>query len=574
MGRIARYFGNPGSRPDIHQRAPICVYDDTACDQNPKCSFEENTSIVSSSDESTENLGTVHVDKSGAIETSRGFTGLDKGKTDRALDKLVYIAGSQFVFFFMWIIIIVWAVVGIVYRAPNNWQVVMQDGQSIQSYVWDTLLMRQQLISAHEQTVICGVLRSRIANYKKLLQKKLSEKKIEETVKKDDARMVDTQLSDLDITPDLPVEVWYDKLSSFASFIIGSLPSMIIFWLGIIIWIVCGVIPTSSGNTPPYTGETTGSNPRLQKFSSTWQLYINSATAVVLLVCTIFLQNIRARHDKYISKFVVDIFDADSQIESKVRIACDDKNTVNPVVTIPAKKRSFFEKIIDFYADIIGTGAGVAIAIIAIGAWIAVGHLLNWSDNWWLIIGTYTGLIGFLDGFVIRQVYYRIVNHEEENYEIVAEEELELFELLGIECPEEYNGRAPALKKRSIDYRISVWINFICSSQWSVLCSIVVIVGLICAACGLHWTTTGQLLCNTPTMIIEAFFMIVLIQAHNWADYQRRVEFTALLARRRILLLHLERAFSGTQESKSTVQEVTFDTQESTFTAISESVSS
>ena len=80
-------------------------------------------------------------------------------------------------------------------------------------------------------------------------------------------------------------------------------------------------------------------------------------------------------------------------------------------------------------------------------------------------------------------------------------------------------------------------------TQWSVLVSVLIIIGLICASSGMRWSTTGQLIANTPTMIIEEFFLIVLIQAHNWADQQRRVEVSALLARRHILLAYIDGHF-------------------------------
>lgn len=214
----------------------------------------------------------------------------------------------------------------------------MQDGQSIQCYFWDTLLVRQQLLSAHEQRVVCGVLRSRIASFKRLAQE--HSKRAEQQLKVDDVNVVDFPIDDVEFSSKLLTENWYDSLCNYFSVIIGSLYTMIIFWLGIIIWIICGVIPKPGDNEPPYTGETTGSNPRLMKFSSTWQLYINSATAVVLLVSSMFLQNIRARHDKHISKYIVHIFNADSQIEEKLRGENGDYENENPIVTIKSSKRT------------------------------------------------------------------------------------------------------------------------------------------------------------------------------------------------------------------------------------------
>lgn len=542
MGRIKEFFGNPGSRPDVEQQAPITINTCANSEEAVKDKFDEDVvSLETDSESNTEGkLSKLHFNKRGDIETSRGFTGLWKGRTDNVLDVLVRIAGSQAVFFLMWAILITWVVIGIVYSAPFNWQVVMQDGQSIQSYLWDTLLMRQQLMSAHEQVHVCGTLRSRIAGYKRLFQQHAPEK---DTEVKESHKSFEMESDQSTISGELPAESWYDKLSSCFSRLLGSLPVMIIFWLGIFVWIGCGAKPLPTGNSPPFTGETSGSNPRLAKFSDDWQMYINTATAICLLVSTVFLQNIRARHDKYLVKFLHGIFSMDEKIDYQLRNYYNDFETPNPVITIYSKKRSSGEELIDWYADVIGTGIGVVVAVVVFAVWLGIGTPMGWSDDWWLIIGTYTGLIGFLDGFVIRQVYFRIVGHEEINYKVVAQDDAEIFDMLGIHCPDEFSGLHIPKRKNSIDYKISSFINTICSSQWSVLVSVLTILGLIIIASGLRWSTTGQLICNTPTMIIEAFFMIVLLQAHNWADQQRRIEVTALFMRRRYLLAYVEEVY-------------------------------
>lgn len=58
---------------------------------------------------------------------------------------------------------------------------------------------------------------------------------------------------------------------------------------------------------------------------------------------------------------------------------------------------------------------------------------------------------------------------------------------------------------------------------------------LIAIASSMKWSTTGQLLCNTPTMIIEGFILLVLIQAHNHSNEERGVEFNGILKRRLLL---------------------------------------
>ncbi|CCH59310.1 hypothetical protein TBLA_0B04750 [Henningerozyma blattae CBS 6284] len=595
MGKFLEFFSNPGQRPAIFHRAPLIAYEghdinpnltssdsnvedntvafvesddnkeqiqytvhekeehservichseDEFDDKKSNINVDETMSVSSDSDNTTKNfqIAEVMVHKKGDITSSIGFTGLEKGLTDKTLDKLVYFAGSQAMFILMWTILIIWIVLGGVYRAPDVWQVVMQDGQSIQCYIWDTLLMRQQLMSTHEQVLVCASLRSRLLAFKEfILRRKNSEEQDDETVNEED--MLNLELNESDMAGDIPMETWYDKLATLSSEWQGSLYFIIIYWLGVIVWIACGVIPSNAGNNPPYTGETTGKNPRLQKFSNTWQMYINTATAVALLISSTFLQNIRARHDIFIGRYLSSVYDVDRMIDLKLRNYFNDFHTPNPVIEVPEQKRSWSEKHIDTYADVIGTGFGIIITIVAFAVWVGIGNTLHWDDDWWLIIGTYTGLMGFLDGFVIRNVYFRIMRTEEEQFELVANADVELMELVGITCPEEYRYQEFDRNMKSIGYRISKTMNYFCSTTFSVYVSIAVIVGLICAASGMRWSTMGQLICNTPTMIIEEFFLLVLLQAHNWADKQRRMEVSALLARRKIILNYVERYF-------------------------------
>ncbi|CCK68822.1 Fet4p KNAG_0B03810 [Huiozyma naganishii CBS 8797] len=526
MGRVGKFFGNPGKRPDLHHQAPL-FSKGTDGDAASLCSVETAAVVgvpekkdaadavvdtTSLSDTSTAiELADVNLQRDGCIDVSIGFTGLHKTWFDKSLDWLVYWAGSQIVFIAMWAVLVCWVVVGAVYGAPFNWQVVMQDGQSIQCYVWDTLLMRQQLMSTHEQIMVCSQLRSRLASFKYFL---LKDPQVGGSTLQHKGASADDEHS----AGDLPIENWYDRVSSCASAVLGSVPAMVVYWIGIFVWIGCGALPQGG-----------------QKFADDWQMEINTAVAVSLLINSTFLQNIRARHDKFIAKCMLQIMDLDYNIDSCLRdhYPCE-RNRANKVITVHERKRTWGWKVIDWYADVIGTGIGVIIAIIAFGVWIGIGTPLHWDDNWWLIIGTYTGLVGFLDGFVIREVYYRIVQHEEENFAKLADEDLELFQQIGLECPEQY--RETPKHKRTLNYRISSFVNRACSNQWSVLVSVLIIIALICIASGMKWSTTGQLIANTPTMIIEEFFLIVLLQAHNWADMQRRIELSSLLGRRRILL--------------------------------------
>lgn len=546
MGRIGDFFGRPGERPALHHRAPLIQHDPATINQlslstdkinnnttsqetlndvklshdiiNDKdkgtCGTDSDEWSLSDSDDASTkvDLTNVHLQNDGYISINTSFTGQRKAFTDKALDRLVIWAGTQPMFFLMWIILIIWVVIGGVYNAPYVWQVVMQDGQSIQCYFWDTLLTRQQLTSSHEQVLMTTQLRSRLQTFKRLLLRDNNKSPRVENKPPDHYE---------NISGELPVENWYDRCCTAFSWIIGSVPCMVLFWCGIFVWIGCGAVPQG--------GET---------FSDGWQMDINTATAVCLLISSFFLQNIRARHDLFISKFLIKIVDMDDKIDLILRSVNDDFQTPNPVVTVDPAPRTKPEHIIDWYADVVGTGIGVVVAICVFAVWAGIGKPLHWSDDWWLIIGTYTGLVGFLDGFVIRQVYFRIINHEEDNFHKLASEEKQLFQILALDLPEEYFNEP--VRERTLNYKISEFVNMCCSTQWSVLASIIIIIALICIASGMLWSTTGQLIANTPTMIIEEFFMIVLIQAHNWADEKRRFEISALYARRHTLLKYVQ----------------------------------
>lgn len=79
---------------------------------------------------------------------------------DKSIILFLKITSSIYGFALACIILAVWIIIGIVYKAPDNWQIVMQDGKSIQSYIWDTLLMRQQLEDNNIFLVLYGRLKS------------------------------------------------------------------------------------------------------------------------------------------------------------------------------------------------------------------------------------------------------------------------------------------------------------------------------------------------------------------------------------------------------------------------------
>lgn len=436
---------------------------------------------------------------------------IDKFWIIRGLDFTVSVSGSRSFLMFMVAVMIIWIVLGIVYQAPQVWQVVMQDGQSIQCYLWDTILMRHQLKEHTSYLMFCATSKSRLLTFQRLL-KQYEDKKFAEVneASVDDSGTLTEKYDDVAVTN------WFDSLSNAVGECLGSIVLVIVYWAGIFVWLGCGAMYILSGNDAPFTGKYSGSNPEYTKWGNNWQLYINTGTAIVLLVTSVFLQNMRYRHEKYVQDIMNRIVKIERQIEVVLRDQTEDI-LPNPLVEIGREKRSPLEKAIDVYADLIGTGVGVVLAACVFVAWLVVGHLMKWNSTWWLIIGTYTGLVGFLDGFVLRLVYLRISAHENVIFQDLFEESAKVMH---IDPPQKTPSHHS--KMSFWGYKASVWINIICSSPYAVLVSVLVIIGLIVAASIMHWTTTGQLIANTPTMIIEGFMLIILIQAHNWDDYRRR----------------------------------------------------
>lgn len=434
---------------------------------------------------------------------------------DRMLVKMVNMTGSVYWFFLMWIILIIWIVVGIVYKAPDNWQIVMNDGEMIQTYIWDSFLMRQQLDDSAEFRKLYGRVKSRFVTHQRLLkQMNIASEKDHKPIKKccvinycpcdDKEKEHDRVESELNLNS----EKWFDRFSTWCSKWLGSSAAVIIYWVGIIVWIGCGNIESPTGDDPPAA--------QYGKWTNTWQLYINTATAVVLLITSVLLQNVRARNNIFVRGLMNQLDTIDRQIESIERF--NTKDTVdNALIPVPEVKRKGVQKVISGYADLIGAGLGLVLNTLVFAAWIGIGKPMGWSDEWWLIINTYTGLLSFIDGFVLREIYQSLDEPAEEMFIEMLNDSQALLNESGIE----YELRRP-VDDQSVSFKISSWINNLFSTTWSVIASFVLVIILIVIASILHWSELGQMICCTPTMIIEGFCLLILIQAHNWADYKRR----------------------------------------------------
>lgn len=439
----------------------------------------------------------------------------------RPLDAITKAAGSSVVFLGTLGLLLLWVILGITLGPSDVWQIVMQNASSIQCYVSDTLLMRQQFNTCSQFLKDIGELRSRNRSIVRMLRNLTPSQREEFLIEQEKQRGSRSRSQDpydqkkAEKTA-FKIKTSFDKVCDHVATAVGSLASLILYVIGIGVWL--------------------GTGPLLS-FNNEWQLYINTAVAVQLTFTSMFLQNVRRRHADSLGRTLSSVKEVDCELEWRLRSVTGDLMP-NLSFTIEPPETTRTERFIDIYAYVVGSGVGVALSTVVVAVWLGVGHLLRWNSNWWLIIGTYTGLVGFVDGFVLRNVYFRQSKILNEHLEALKEKDKDVFSLLNIPITEENHSS----NKRSLSFRISNKTVVLCAHPLSVIASLVVVVGLICVATGLLWSETGQLICNTPTMIVEGFLLIVLFQAHNMSNVKRREQFGAVLERRNILKGHLKRS--------------------------------
>ncbi|KAE9377344.1 hypothetical protein N431DRAFT_555554 [Stipitochalara longipes BDJ] len=442
--------------------------------------------------------------------TSRFQKLLQKTRSFKLLDSITNVAGSRLVFLGTLALLLVWTILGIVLGATDIWQIVMQNASSIQCYVSDTLLMRQQANATHSFLVSIAEMRSRSASCLRMLRS-LSPSQLQELKDLQGSELKEpSTLSHNKERKEKKVN-FFDRACDIVALATGSLPALTVYLIGTFVWLGLGP---------------------LFQWGNIWQLYINTAVAVELTFTSMFLQNVRRRHSDTLSRTLSSIRTLDSSLELRLReMTCD--TAPNPTIVIAPPETTRTERFIDVYAYIVGSGVGVALTSIIVITWLALGHLLMWDSNWWLIIGTYTGLVGFVDGFVLRNVYFRQSAILETHLQALVSADQSVFSFLGLPFfagngEEDGEGQ----KKKSLGLRISEGMIYYCAMPSAVIGSLVVVLILLAIATGLRWSETGQLLCNTPTMIVEGFLLLVLFQAHNLASVERRGQIGRALERR------------------------------------------
>lgn len=440
---------------------------------------------------------------------------LSTAKKPNAFDKITRAAGSSNVFFAMLAIIGVWVILGIVYGTTDTWQIIMQNASSIQVYVTDILLIRQQSNASRALMTTLAEIQSRNKTCERLLRQ-IPGCQWMETHKDEPKQLlvngrpiedeVEENLYMVNGKPSRFQYVW-TKTCHVMSSTLGSLWSFIVYWIGIFVWVGIG---------------------KVYDFSDTWQLYINTAVAVVLTFTSVFLQNVQQQQEDSLDKCLEYALKIDAEVEHRLRELTEDYKP-NPIFEIAPPPRGRLERYIDNFADCMGSLIGVIISLAFTIGWVAVGPLLQFDDNWWLIIGTFTGLVGFIDGFVLRNLYCRGERTVGDEFKHIAWSDGKVLDLLNVEVPEK------RIEKRALDTRISIATGDALGSTFASVAAVGFVISLLVIATIMRWSTTGQLLCNTPTMIIEGFLLLVLIQAHVISNEERGVEFNGVLKRRLLL---------------------------------------
>ncbi|KAJ5392009.1 Low affinity iron permease-domain-containing protein [Penicillium cosmopolitanum] len=445
---------------------------------------------------------------------------------DRWLDAAVRFAGSAPVFLFIVAGLLTWALLGIRFGQSDVWVAAISDVQAIMCYIFDSLLMRQLLREYSEQQEAMVQIQSRCTSHRRMLEA-IKEKLGPEGI----ARAAELCKDD---PPLPPLDQGLDRAAGpFARLVIwsakafGHVTTVGLYWVGIFVWLGFG----------PHCG-----------WSSRWQLYINDATSALMILVFAFLACLRECFADQTNICLDSIFKLDAKLERELRRVSRDE-LPNLTVTIAPPKESYLQMVIFYYADIIGTLVGIIILVLVVIAWVVVGPVFHFNNTWWLLIGTYAGLVGLFDSFVLRNIQSKVNEYVTEQVVCLEKQDMMLYSGLSVPIPR------VQLRPPSLSQRVSHYINTISSHLLMVVAGLVLTLGCIVASSAMKWSLTGQLISNVPPSIIETFFMLILITGHNYAEKKLSADLTDIYHRRQRLLAFVGHA-EGVVECEEEVDSV------------------
>jgi low-affinity ferrous iron transport protein len=450
-------------------------------------------------------------EKQSIVTTSNEVTGYKVKASprllDRWLDTIVRIAGSAPIFLLIIGALLVWAFMGIRFGGSAKWTAVISDVQAILCYVFDSFLMRQLLREYAEQQEAMAEMHSRRNSHERMLSK-LKEKLGPEGVRR--ASLVLSHDRPLDaLDQGLRTQGLFSRIIIFSAWAFGHIVTVGMYWVCIFIWLGFG----------HYCG-----------WTDQWQLYINSATSALMVLVFAFLACLRECYADYVNHCLDAIFRLDATLEQELRIITDDQLPNEPDIIMPPRENPL-QVAVFYYADIIGTLVGIMILLVVIVAWAAVGPVFHFNDNWWLLIGTYAGLVGLFDSFILRNIQGKVKNYTLRQVQGLEKCDMTLFAGTQVAMPSKED-----LNTSSLTHRASISMGNICSHLLMVVAGFLLTIGCVIGSSVMRWNTTGQLISNVPPSIIETFFMLILITGQNDADASARVDMTNIYHRRQRLL--------------------------------------
>ncbi|BGP35049.1 hypothetical protein JCM10296v2_006879 [Rhodotorula toruloides] len=535
--RFITILASPGSRPALVVSASsvlpagsVAAEKAITCDDSSLDLLKSEEKLASSQDD----LATSTADSS--IKFVDGIVA-PRSRLDRYLDTVVHWSGSLPFFLFISSGLVVWAALGVAgYGHDTNWNVLISDIQAVLTYILDSFLVRQQLAAHDSVLVVTAVLRSRGQSIEAMLRQLASQNVV--VVKGSSYTSAGPPREEtVTIDVSLPEDSWVGRCTKRLSDVAGHLVTLALFWIGIAVWLAFG--PS-------------------RKWSNEWQLYMNSSSSALMLFVFAFLCCVRERHGDHVAACLEKIRETDEELERVLRRLTGDSRPHSTVV-VPAPRISRLQRAINYYAEFIGSLVGVAFLLVVVVAWAAAGPAFKFEATWWLLIGTYAGLVGMNDGFVMRHMSAQFQAREGAELARLAETDSSCQALVPpTAIPDSpssaYPPRHSTLSRllATVDcltLRTSLRVGWLCSHEYAVLLGVVVIAGLVVAASALKWSLTGQLLCNVPPSIIESFMMLMVIQGHNENDAKTGGELNIVFERRAVLLAwarHVERYGVGT----------------------------
>lgn len=137
--------------------------------------------------------------------------------------------------------------------------------------------------------------------------------------------------------------------------------------------------------------------------------------------------------------------------------------------------------------------------------------------------------MGFIDAFVLRNVMKRQAAMLLARCTDLDNQDAKIGEVLHAG---QISAPAPELATQSIFYSVSSFFSRLVGHVAVTMSGVVFVILLLIVATAMGWSETAQLLCNTPTMIIEGGMLLVLMMSHMASHRQMRGRLQALLQRR------------------------------------------